>query len=264
VRVWNGVDLETRTPELGMRLDLADLIPEFAAQFLESGLCVETDRLLITPLDDLKAWLRTLSPGEPGLRQEIRDLLLAQEEIDMAKALKAGEKFDPVDYELSQMASDESYEQFDVAWTKKILALALDEADVLQDFNAGEFHQDFTLAVSFTLPDPRKHPLFKPMEIEENLRKFGAEDKLVARALKAQGRRVECTGALLLEFYKRGRLRGLKSVGSTGFVGVGLGDSRAGDATDVDLSLAYPLELEGYFLQTFDQLRKQLTLKDES
>lgn len=264
-RIWNGVDLSKHTPELGMRLDMADLIPEFAAQFFLSGLCVETDRLLFTPLDDLKVWLRTqASPGsEARLASEVRDLLLGQEEIDSAKAAKAGKAFDLVEYELTQMAADESYEQFDAEWAKKILMLALEEADALQGFSAEEFHQNFTLAVSFTLPDPRKHPLFKPADIEASLRKFGADDKLIARALKAQGRRVETTGAVLLEFYRRGAERGPKPSGSTGFVAVALADSRAGDSTDVDLSLAYPLELEGYFLQTFDQLRKQLTLKDE-
>lgn len=263
-RIWNGVDLSKNTPALGMRLDLASLIPEFAAQFFLSGLCAETEQILVTPLDDFKAWLRTQVPGESGLRHEIRDLLLAQEEIDQAKAAKAGKAFDLVEYELTQMAADESYEQFDVTWAKKILALALEEADALQDFSVEEFHRNLTLAVSFSLPDPRKHPLFTQKEIEAKLREFGGDDKLAARVFKAQGKRPETTGALLLEFHKRGVALAPKPAGPTGFVSIGLADSRAGDAVDVSLSLAYPLEMEGYFLQTFDQLRKHLTLKDES
>jgi hypothetical protein len=46
-------------------------------------------------------------------------------------------------------------------------------------------------------------------------------------------------------------------------VALGLADKRAGDLSDASVSLAYPRDLEGYFLLTFDTLRQQLTLKDE-
>jgi hypothetical protein len=68
---------------------------------------------------------------------------------------------------------------------------------------------------------------------------------------------------LLLEFADRGQARPPKPAGSTYFVSVGLEDNRVGDVSDAALSLAYPKELEGYFLLSFDTLRQQLTLKEE-
>src|SRR5581483_3981694 len=106
-RIWNGKDLDKEVPELGLRLNFASLIPEFADQLLMSGLLADHERLLLTPLDDLKAWLRTQNPGEAGLKHEVREMLLGQEERDRAKAAAAGERYDLVDYELSQMQADE-------------------------------------------------------------------------------------------------------------------------------------------------------------
>jgi hypothetical protein len=231
-RIWNGKDLDKEVPELGLRLDFASLVPEFAVQLLESGLCTGTERTLITPLDDLKAWLRTQNPGEAGLLHDVRELLLAQEEKDRAKAAAEGIRFDLVDYELQQMNADESYEQFNPEWARNILALAVEEADALQAFNLAELKSEFSLSMSFSLP-------------------------------KAKGKGPEPSGMLLLEFSARGAKLPPKPRGSTAFVRVEINDRRAGDATDAHLSLAYPLELEARFLAAFDALRKQLTLKDE-
>ncbi len=251
-RIWNGNDLTLRIPELGMRVDSAALIPEFAAQMLDSGLFSDTGATLIAPLDDLKQWLRAQDGGGEGTQvQELWDLLLGQEFKDRAKAKKEGVSFDLVEYELTQMSSDASYEHFDAAWVRKILALVVSEADPLQAFSKLEFVQDFSLSVSFMLPDPRKHPLFKLAEIEESLKRFGGRDL-----------RAERSGALLLELGPRGFSPERKAAAGTGFVKVALADPRAGDETDASLSLAYPLELEGYFLMTFDALRRRLTLKE--
>jgi hypothetical protein len=262
-RVWNGKDLAKETPELGLRLNFASLIPEFADQLLTSGLVADHERLLLTPLDDLKAWLRTQNPGEAGLKFEIRELLLGQEEKDMAAAAAKGERFDLVDYELTQMQADESYEQFNAEWARNILALVVEEADSLQAWCKEELGADFSMALSFTLPDPRKNALLEPKAIEASLRKFGADDKLIARAFQAAGKKPEYTGMLLLELAERGKARPPRPAGDTYFVSVGLADPRAGDLSDASLSLAYPKELEGYFLLTFDALRQQLTLKEE-
>jgi hypothetical protein len=262
-RIWNGKDLDQETPELGLRLDFASLIPEFADQLLMSGLCGDTEHLLLTPLDDLKAWLRTQNPGEDGLKHDVYELLLAQEQADRTKAAAAGTHFDLVEYDLGQMQADETYEQFNAVWARNIISLVVEEADALQLWSKLEIETNFSISMSFSLPDPRRHPLFSPAFIESALRKFGANDALIDRTIHGKGKHPEYTGMLLLEFADRGQARPPRPAGSTYFVSVALADNRVGDLSDAALSLAYPKELEGYFLLTFDTLRQQLTLKDE-
>jgi hypothetical protein len=262
-RLWNGKDLDKEVPELGLRLKFASLIPEFADQLLESGLVVDTEHLLLTPLDDLKAWLRTQNPGEQGLKFDVREMLLGQEEIDRAKAEKAGERFDLVDYELGQMRADESYEQFNPAWARQVLALVVEEADSLQQWSKAELGTNFSMSMSFSLPDPRRNSLLSPQSIEEGLRQFGADARLLDRSLRGKGTKPEYSGMLTVELADRGKARPPRPAGSTAFVTVGLMDPRVGDLSDAVLSLAYPIELEGYFLMSFDALRQQLTLKEE-
>ena len=262
-RIWNGKDLDKETPELGLRLNFASLIPEFADQLVMSGLVADHDHLLLTPLDDLKAWLRTQNPGEGGLKHEVREMLLGQEEKDMAAAAAKGERFDLVDYELTQMQADESYEQFNAEWARNIFALVVEEADALQAWSKEELGANFSMALSFTLPDPRRNALLTPAAIEASMIKFGADKKMIERIFQAPGKKPEYTGMLLLELAERGKALPPRPAGGTYFVSVGLADPRAGDASDAALSLAYPKELEGYFLLAFDALRQQLTLKEE-
>jgi hypothetical protein len=262
-RIWNGKDLDLGTASLGLRLEFASLIPDFADQLLESGLLTDTGHLLLTPLDDLKAWLRAQNPGEAGLLHDVREMLLGQEEKDRAKAAAAGAKFDLVDYELTQMQSDETYERFNPEWARNILALVIEEADSLQAWAKAELGTNFSIAMSFVLPDPRKNELLSPEAIEASLRKFGADDAMIKHTIYGQGKRPEYTGALLLELAERGQAGPPRPAGGTCFVALGLADKRAGDLSDASVSLAYPRELEGYFLLTFDTLRQQLTLKDE-
>jgi hypothetical protein len=68
---------------------------------------------------------------------------------------------------------------------------------------------------------------------------------------------------LLLEFCPRGGTPPPKPDGPTAFWKVELGDSRAGDGTDLHVSLGYPRALEAQFLAAFEALRKLLTLQDE-
>jgi hypothetical protein len=262
-RIWNGKNLDLETPELGLRLDFASLVPEFVSQVLSSGLCADTEHLIFTPLDDLKAWLRTQTPGEAGLKYEVRELLLAQEAKDRAQATAEGRRFDLVEYELGLMQEDETYEQFNARWARDIFSLMIEESDALQTWSKAEIGSNFSLSMSFNLPDPRKHAILLEDEIETSLRLFGANDKLVGRTLKGLGKQPEYTGMLLLELADRGKATPPKSIQGTAFVSVGLNDCRVGDFSDASLSLGYPRELEGYFLLTFDTLRKQLTLKDE-
>jgi len=262
-RIWNGKNLDDEVPELGLRLDFASLIPDFASQLLESGLVTDTEHLLLTPLDDLKAWLRTQNPGEAGLLHEVRELLLGQELVDRAKAEKEGAHFDLVDYELGMMQADETYEQFNPEWAKNILGLVVEEADSLQAWSQAELKTNFSMALSFTLPDARKNPLLGVEAIEASMRKFGAGETMIGRMLKNAGKKPEYSGMLLIELAGRGMARPPRPAGSTYFVTVGLADARVGDSSDAVLSLAYPKELEGYFLLSFDALRQQLTLKEE-
>jgi hypothetical protein len=263
-RIWNGKNLDQEVPELGLRLKFASLVPDFADQLLESGLVTDTQRLLLTPLDDLKAWLRTQTPGDSGLKFDVREMLLGQEEADRAKAAQTGAPFDLVEYELGQMQADETYEQFNPAWARQMLALVVEEADSLQAWCKAELGTNFSLAMSFSLPDPRHNSLLSPAAIEEGLRKFGADERLLARAVRGQGKKPEYSGMLLLELADRGMARPPRPAGGTSFVTVGLEDARVGDQSDAALSLAYPRELEGYFLMSFDALRQELTLKEEA
>ena len=262
-RIWNGKNLDDGTPELGLRPEFASLVPDFADQLLMSGYCADTEHTLFTPLDDLKAWLRTQNPGESGLLHDIRELLLTQEDIDRAKAEAAGTRFDLVDYEITQMATDATYEQFNAEWAKSILALVVEEADSIQAWAKTELELNFSISMSFQLADPRRNSLLSPADIEASLRKYGADDKLIGRIFKGQGKHPEYSGMLLLELSPRGEGKPPKAAGPTAFVSVALVDKRAGDLCDATLSLGYPKELEGYFLLTFDALRQQLTLKED-
>jgi hypothetical protein len=262
-RIWNGKNLDFETPELGLKLEFASLIPEFASQLYLSGLCTDTDKILVTPLDDLKSWLREHPSNSPGIVQEVASLLLGQEEKDRQAAAKSGQKFDLVDYELGQMQADASYELFNPEWLRDMLSLAVEEADALQGWAVAELKSNFSINASFSLPDPRKHPLFKSDEIEASLKAFGAGPELLDRVLRGKGRHPEYSGMLMMELCARDRTLSLKGTAETAFVRVGLADTRAGDLCDAMLHLAYPRELEGYFLMSFDRLRQQITLKKD-
>lgn len=182
-RFWNGKNLDTETPELGLRLEAAALIPQFCDQLLRSGLCDKTDELLFTPLDDLKAWLRQQQPSPDP---ELRELLLAGEEAEAKKAAAEGRRFDVVEYELEMMQEDDSFESFDISWAHHIFKVMVDEADALQAWALRELKSNFSMAMSFKLPEPRKNPVLGLESIEEALRRFGVEAKLLERTLRAQ------------------------------------------------------------------------------
>jgi hypothetical protein len=259
---WNGQDLGQVTPNLGFTLSSAQLIPSFIEQALALDLFARVQDTQITPLDDLKNWLRQ-DPYRTGeLVGQVHELLLGEEDKARAVAEKAGVQFDVVGYELEEMESDPTYEAFNAEWTGIILKLLIEEADSLQAWSKRENGMDLAMAVSFQLPDPRKHPRFSPEQIAQALAAHGAKPEALAAISKGRKAPVELSGAFQIDLSASGEGPRYERKNGVGFVKVPCADMRAGDECVAHLSMAYPLEAEGYFLLTFDELRKTLTLKN--
>lgn len=260
---WNGQDLTRGAPGLGFTLSSALLIPGFVEQALGLDLFVHPEDTQLTPLDDVKEWMRS-DPWRKGeLFGRVGDALLGDERKARKLAEKAGAQFDPVGFELEQMEADPTYETFNAVWAADILRLVLEEADPLQAWSRRELAADFALGVSFQLPDPRRHPRLSREAIAAAMARHGAA---AASQALAQGRapKLELSGAFQLDLGAADSAGpSLERRNSVGFVSVPIADPRAGDETRAWLSLAYPLESEGYFLLTFDSLRQALALKNE-
>lgn len=259
--LWNGQDLGAGPPSLGFALDSAALIPAFIEQALGTGLFAQVHDTQVTPLDDLKDWMRSDPYREGRAFDEAYGALLGEQDKARRAAEKAGLKFDPVGYELDQMDGDSSYESFDPAWTARLFGLALDEAEEIQAWSRREHGCDFALAASFQLPDPRKHPRFDWEAQAAALARYGAAPALVEAVLKGRASKAELSGAFQVDFSAPGKEPGYARRNNVGFVRVPLQDPRAGDGVHAHLALAYPLESEGLFLLTFDALRRDLALK---
>lgn len=260
---WNGQSLDGPAPSLGFTLASAHLIPGFVEQALASGLFANIQDSQVTPLDDIKDWIRSDPYREGDLFGQVGDALLGAERTARKAAEKAGLEFDAVGFELRQMAEDATYESFSAEWAALILKLALEEADEVQGWSHREHGLDLALAVSFVLPDPRKHAQLSREAIAAALLTHG--NVVAAKALH-DGRtpKIELSGAFQLDLGPRGSAGPtLGRVNKVGFVRVPIADPRAGDETVAWFSLAYPLESEGYFLLTFDALRQALALKGE-
>jgi hypothetical protein len=261
--LWNGQDLARETPSLGFTLASAHLIPGFVDQAMASGLFANVHDTQITPLDDVKEWMRS-DPYRAGeLFEQVGDVLLGAEREARKVAEKAGVEFDPVGFELSQMEEDETWESFNAEWAGNILKLAVEEADALQAWSRREHAADLALGVSFQLPDPRKHSTLSREAIAAALLTHG--NVAAAKALhEGRAPKMEMSGAFQLDLGPKGSEGpNLARHNGVGFVRVAIADPRAGDDTLAWLSLAYPLEAEGYFLLTFDALRQTLALKGE-
>lgn len=259
--LWNGQDLSKTVPTLGFTLSSAHLIPGFVEQALSTDLFARTQDTQLTPLDDVKNWMRS-DPWRAGeLFEQVGGLLLAEERKARALAEKAGVQFDLVGFELEQMESDQSYESFDPAWAATVLKLVIEEADALQAWCKRESGMDFALAASFILPDPRKHPRFSPEAIARALSEHGASAAALTALGSGRKTPLELSGAFQVDLAASGGGPEFSRKNGVGFVRVPCADARAEDETVAHLSLAYPLEAEGYFLMTFDALRQELTLK---
>jgi hypothetical protein len=248
------------TPSFDFTLSSALLIPDFVEQALALDLFAQVGDTHITPLDDLKEWMRS-DPWRSGeLFERAGELLLGPERAARKAAEKAGLEFDLAGFELERMEGEPGYETFDPAWTVSLLRLALDEADAVQAFSRKAHEADFALAVSFHLPDPRKHPRFSREAIAAALVAHGGTAPAGSLAA-GRAPRLELDGAFQLDLSAPGGGPVLVRGNGVGFVRVPCADPRVGDGTVAHLSLAYPLESEGYFLMTFDALRQALSLK---
>jgi hypothetical protein len=261
--LWNGQELSKDTPSLGFTLASALLIPSFVRQVLESAYVYDTANTQVTPLDDIKQWMRE-DPWRTGeLFEQLGDVLLGEEKKARKVAEKAGVEFDVVGFELEQMNSDDTYESLTPEWAARCLELAIDEADAINAWSRRANVVDLALAVSFQLPDPARHSLFSREQIAASLASYGADVKAVEAVMKGRKSGLELSGAFQLDLTARGggKTPVFSRQNNVGFVTVPLADARAGDETSAYFSLAYPLEAEGYFLMTFDALRQSLTLK---
>jgi hypothetical protein len=260
---WNGQDLAGAAPSLGFTLSSAQLIPGFVEQALASGLFINAQDTQVTPLDDVKDWMRSDPYREGDLFAQVGDALLGEERKARKVAEKAGVEFDAVGFELAQMEEDETFESFSAEWAANILRLAMDEADAIVLWSHREHAMDLALAVSFQLPDPRKHPSLSREAIAAALLTHG--NVAAAKALhEGRAPKMEMSGAFQLDLGPKAAAGpSLERRNGVGFVRVACADPRAGDETVAWLSLAYPLESEGYFLLTFDALRQALALKGE-
>jgi hypothetical protein len=260
--LWNGQELTKDTPSLGFTLSSASLIPSFIEQALGRDLFAHTHDTQITPLDDVKNWMRA-NPYRTGqLFEEVHGLLLGEELKVRKVAEKAGTQFDHVGYELDQMDEDSTFESFDPAWTARIFSLVLEEAEDIQAWSQREHGVDFALAASFQLGDLRKHPRFNFEALAAALSTYGAAKPLVEAVMKGKPVKAELSGSFQLDFTAPGNTPHYARRNNVGFVRVPLADLRAGDGVHAHLALAYSLEMEGLFLQTFDALRQDLALKN--
>jgi hypothetical protein len=261
--LWNDQDLLKETPSFGFTLGSAMLIPSFVRRVLETAYVYDTANTQVTPLDDVKQWMRE-DPWRTGeLFEQLGDVLLGDEKKARKVAEKAGVEFDVVGFELEQMNSDDSYEALTPDWAARCLELAIDEADAINAWSRRSNGVDLALAVSFQLPDPARHSLFSREQIAAALASHGADVKAVEAVMKGRRSSLEFSGAFQLDLSARdgGKTPPFTRKNNVGFVTVPLADPRAGDETTAYLSLAYPLEAEGYFLLTFDALRESLALK---
>lgn len=260
---WNDQDLLKATPSFGFTIDSALLIPSFIRRALDTDYFYDKANTQVTPLDDIKQWMRE-DPWRAGdLFEQLSDVLLGDEKKARKVAEKAGVEFDVVGFELEQMNSDDSYESLTPEWAARCIELAVDEADAINAWSNRANGVDLALAVSFQLPDPGRHTLLSREEIAASLEKYGAKPKAVEAVLKNKKSGLELSGAFQLDFAAKtgGKTPSFSRVNNVGFVTVPLTDQRAGDETLAYLSMAYPLESEGYFLLTFDGLRQSLVPK---
>jgi len=264
VSSWNGQDLSKETPSLGFTLASAHLIPGFVRQALEGGLFTDTINTQVTPLDDLKQWMRDDPWREGELFGQLGDVLLGDEKKARKVAEKAGVEFDVVGFELEQMTADDTYESLTPEWAARCFELVIEDADAINAWSRRTHNVDLALAISFQLPEPNRNPKLSRENIGAALATHGASKKAVDAVMANKKSGLEFSGAFQLDLCAKegGKAPSFRRVNNVGFVTVPITDSRAGDETLAYLSLAYPLEAEGYFLLTFDALRQSLTLKD--
>lgn len=234
-------------PRIGLATGL--LIPEFVAQTLATGLFDRVEDTCLTPLDDLKDWMRSEPRREGEAFARAAELLLSGERAARHLAEREGRRFDLVEYELSLLEGDGDYERFGPPDAIDLLRLVVEEADAIQEFSRGAHGTDFALSVGLRLPDPRRNPRLAPDEV---VRALGTG--------AVGNRRLELDGAIQVDLSAPGEHPVLEERNGVAFVPIICDDPRVGDATVAHLSFAYPVAARGYFFLTFEALRLDLTL----
>lgn len=255
--LWHKTNILEAVPDFGIRLPLALEATEFISQFLQSGYVHDgqggVDGYPLTPLDDLKGWLRVLpSHSSEGL-EDLREILLGLENEARKQAGLDGAGFDLVEFELEQMDHDDTWEAFEPVVARRVLEVVLDEADEIAPQLELQTGYPFFLSLGFSLPRPDKHPFLKEAEITKALEDYsgGAKTSLDSQCLQ---------GAVNLDFFLK-EAPPLKRDAECGVARVPLEDNRVGDKVKLQLSVAYHLKAEGYFLAVFDGIAKSMRLK---
>jgi hypothetical protein len=235
-KIWRGIDIEKEVPEFGLKLPLALLAPQFLFQFLQSNL-VRQEPHLISPLDDLKEWLRREGSKGGESRQELLEVLLGDEKEARLEATGNGQQFDQLEYDLERM-EEPGWECFSAEECQRLLEDLLEDIDVCRPAIEAEGDgEPFSLSFSFGLPLRPKNP---------------GQPRLDP---------IDLTGMIQFDFAAPGKAPSLARTAETGIVRILVEDKRVGDASELQLSLAYPLEHQDYFLETFEALGKELSLK---
>ena len=241
--------------DFGITLPLAHLVPEFISQFYESPFIDSDEGILLAQMDDLRAWLRAGGSKESELAAEVAEVLLTGESEAKEAAALDGAGPDQLGIDMEGLELDPDADMLDSASLKPVVQLIVEEGDSLQAHNLKEVGVSFSASFSFTLPQPRRHPELKPVELAEKLAAFGG--KPLTESLDED----EISGTLNLDLVSEGEAPVDPDEKDTGIVRVALEDGRAGDKSRVQLSLYYPRAQEAYFLASFDLLRQRLLLK---
>jgi hypothetical protein len=219
------------TQEFGLTLPFALLAPEFVVQFLQAPAVKAQLAFHLSPLDDVRTWLRAEGDRGGEARQALVETLLSEEKEERARARAEGRVFDLLDFEFSQMER-EGYDAFSLPELQQVLTIILDEADALRAAVEREAQTGFNLGVAFSLSG------------------------------QAQERKSSDLGGMLnLDLVPHGQASLPEAGQEAGVMKVPISDPRAGDETDLVLSLAYPMAEQERFLQAFRSIAGDLSLK---
>jgi len=224
----------------GLTLPSALLAPQFVRQAAASSAFARQAELPLTPLEDLKEWLRQeRQAGRGGEHEELSGLLLADEDSARSLALESGELFDQLEYEMEALEADDSYGCFDADGLARVLELVLDRGDELAAWAELELAGPLSLAVGLKLP---------PLPSGEGRR-------LAPQLLEA---------SLNLDLHLPGSALAPEAGLESGVLRVPLQDARVGDRCSLDLYFVYPLALQGHFLRAAQALAASMSLKPEA
>jgi hypothetical protein len=222
----------------GLALPSALLAPQFVRQAAEAKAFAPQAELPLTPLEDLKEWLRQeREAGRAGQHEELLGLLLADEDEARRQALESGELFDQLAHEMEALEADDSYGCFDPDGLARVLELVLDRGDELAAWAEMELSGPLSLSVGLRLLPPAGARRLAPQLLEASLN---------------------------LDLHLPGKAPSLEPSMESGVLRVPLQDARVGDCCRLSLYFTYPLALQEHFMQAADALAKSMSLKPEA